>query len=124
MYEVKYKVKATKIHSNHPSFIDEWMKDMPNHYETVQQNLHIFEILRKDASFNQADNSAEVVVLFDTKQEILDYTRWTYGTLYGLQVDKMTYNDIQFEQFIMNTDVTILDGKYTASVVSITEVGI
>ena len=126
MYEVKYKVRTTKIHSDHSSFIKEWDKDLPNFADLITQesvrNSNLYQINRKDASFNDVENCAEVVVLFNTKQGALDYTRWAYNNLYDLQMDKMSYNDTQFEQYILNTDVTILDGKYTASVESIKEI--
>ena len=126
MYEVKYKVRTTKVHSDHSLFINEWMKDLPNFADLITQestqNSNLYQINRKDACYNVVENCAEVTVLFNTKQGALDYTRWAYNNLYNLQVDKMSYNDIQFEQYILNTDVTILDGKYTASVESITEI--
>lgn len=126
MYEVKYKVKTTKIHPDHSSYIEEWIKDLPDFAslieEEAEQNSDIYQIYRKDASFDQDDNSVEVTVLFESKQGALDYTRWAYNELYGLQMDKMSYNDVQFEQHILNTDISILEGKYIASVKSITEI--
>lgn len=128
MYEVKYKVKTTKLHPNLVSYQQEWIKDFPDFDNIIQQemirNPDIYQIYRKDPTFNVDGNYVEKTVLFETLQGALDYTRWVYNTLYSLQVDKTTYNDVQFKEYLLNTDITILDGKYIASVVSITEVGI
>ena len=128
MYEVRSKMTSNIIHNTEQSFRDEWNRDFPNWIQFIEDKtmseVNLYGINRRDLEWHEESNSMQTVILFNSLEGALDYSRMVYNEFYNLNVDKTTYNDVQFKEYLLNTDITILDGKYITSVVSITEVGI
>lgn len=128
MYEVKSRMTSNVIHYTEQSFRNEWNLDFPNWIPFIEEktitNVNLYGINRRDLQWHEQSNSMQTIILFDSLEGALDYFRMVYNEFYDLNVDKIMYNDVQFKEYILNTDVTILDGKYTTSVISMTEVEI
>lgn len=124
MYEVISVVTTTKLHDNFDSFEQEWIKDHPDYLNVLLSKLTDAgdSISRRDREWNTETNTCEITILFKDLESALDYMRDTYMRMYQLDVSKMTYNDIQFKEYLLNTTVSIFDGKYTIKVISLKEV--
>lgn len=123
MYEVKSRMTSNVIHYTEQSFRDEWNRDFPNWIPFILKRQNSYGINRRDLQWHEQSNSMQTIILFNSLEGVLDYFRMVYNEFYNLNLNKTLYNDVQFKEYILNTDVTILDGKYTTSVISITEVG-
>lgn len=128
MYEIRFNLTSSVVHTSEESFRAEYVSDFPNwiHFITEQTitKASTYGINRRDLEWHPELNSMQTIMLFNTLEGGLDYIRTIYNDVYDMDVSKTLYNDVQFKQYTLNTDITILDGKYTASVLSITEVGI
>ncbi len=124
MYEVISVVTTTKLHNNFESFEVEWIQDHPNYLQTLSQKIALAgdKISRRDSEWNIETNTCEITILFRDIESALDYMRDTYMQMYQLDVSKIVYNDVQFKEYLLNTTVSILDGKYTIKVISFKEV--
>lgn len=124
MYEIIYNVNCRDFYTSYHDFLEDWTNDFPDWYAKGLRILIQYEdsMSRRDVIWLDDEKKVEATIIFNSLQEVLDYTRHAYTTFYALQVDKMTYNDVQFKNYLLNTNVDLMDGKYTASVKSIKEI--
>lgn len=126
MYEVTFIVKPKKIYQSIEAFDYDWHTDLPNYIHIRESLLNKYQnsITRRDPAWINSSNTVEVVILFTDLSNLLDFTRDNFIQQYGLDVNKTIMNDVDFKNYILSTNINILDGKYNVSVKNIKEVGI
>ena len=111
MYEIRSNLTSNVIHLTEQSFRNQWNADFPNWIQFIKEKteteVNLYGINRRDLEWHEQSNSMQTIILFNTLEGALNYMRMIYNDIYNLNVDKTSYNDVQFEQYILNTDVTI-----------------
>lgn len=127
MYEIISVTNTTNLHDTFESYEKEWFEDHPKFLDFVEEKMSSFysssrKLLRRDMEWSAETNSCTITLLFDNLPAALDYIRETWLEAFHLDVSKTKYNDVQFREFMLNTTVSLLEGKYTIKIVSLKEI--
>ena len=122
MYELVSITNTTTIHEDHVSYTNQFLQDFPEWFDFIGTKMGNTNILRRDLEWLTESNSLKITLLFETLSECLDYIRETWMEAFGLDVSKTKYNDVQFQDYMLNTEVNLLDGKYKINIISLQEI--
>lgn len=122
MYELISITNTTILHDNYNSYNNEFLNDFPEWPAFLSNKLFNTNVLRRDMEWLTESNSLQITLLFESLSECLDYIRETWIEAFGLDISKTKYNDIQFRDYMLNTEVNLLDGKYKINIISLRQI--